>query len=596
MAEEKNKTAKRQTLAHGRKNNFKSQSYSIYCGHNDREVISPSEFEVVPEWKRGNDRVTIEAMDGRPFALAVRDDAARSTILLSGSGKSKLSKYTFECEFSAPEGEALFKKFWKSLSEPRKYEVEIEDRRGKKNLEIKAYCPDQYTFQIKFPELAKFSRGSKLGINPGDAKQYLENKPVQTKVSHEYTEQKWNPHAGLSYSRTRSRTEDARNNRSKTVYKNEALHEKTPSGPLVLTRNGVSVEVNALKILGSTLQLADHIYNIYKKITDDIPQVGWYFDMNLQLLQGTFELSWGWQEYEDHRAFLWMGLGIDCKIIEVAVELGIGATGFGCKLQVFGKVEGSLSLKILAARTSPDMISAISLPLDGAIEGNVGARFEVKYFVSVEAVITTAIKFEKAQAEFSVEKGVSFDAEIWWTGIKAKIKASAGVAAGAEEEFGKATLSSESVKTLVDKTKLGEWAWPKEEFQPTQELSPRQIREVLKRNFEKDWNIRVEERGSFWDSAWSMGDIVAKIEAKITRRKNLRRDEKSIDLLAWHIRQALKKKSGRDDWHDVLDTIDSNDFVWFLERGSFDRILDQYIDPVKKVLGDVTPRNSSNAK
>lgn len=57
-------------------------------------------------------------------------------------------------------------------------------------------------------------------------------------------------------------------------------------------------------------------------------QVGWKIDFSFSLFSGELKAQWGWNEYEDHRAFFGYGLTANLKVFEAKVDInyGLGVT------------------------------------------------------------------------------------------------------------------------------------------------------------------------------------------------------------------------------------------------------------------------------
>lgn len=167
----------------------------------------------------------------------------------------------------------------------------------------------------------------------------------------------------------------------------------------------------------------------FKKILEDVPKIGWYFDWELEVLQGKFSAAWGWKEYTNHRAYFNLSLDSKITVFGIKGELGFGVSGFSFKLQAFASIGGSLSLGLNGTNNKPlkeGTPLAITAVMEGEIEFTVGARFEALYMVKMEATLKSGIKgtCEVKNDNKSDTNELAFGLTAKFNGLTANIQAS----------------------------------------------------------------------------------------------------------------------------------------------------------------------------
>jgi hypothetical protein len=68
---------------------------------------------------------------------------------------------------------------------------------------------------------------------------------------------------------------------------------------------------------------------------------------------------------------------VDITLIEINFEIGVGASEFSFKLQLFALLEDKMVLSFNGERVSPDNTVEISFLLKKTINASIGARFGI---------------------------------------------------------------------------------------------------------------------------------------------------------------------------------------------------------------------------
>jgi hypothetical protein len=201
---------------------------------------------------------------------------------------------------------------------------------------------------------------------------------------------------------------------------------------LTIKKNNDPWECDVMSVVVTGIAIAQKLEE-FKKILEDIPKIGWYFDWEVELLQGSVSLSGGWKEYTDHRAYFGFTLSGNVKLLGLKGELGFGVSGFSIKIQAFASLGGTISMTLSGSNTKPfeeGQIAQIKAALEGGIEFTIGARFEALYMVKMEATIKSGILAAGAlKNDNSTEyNAIALDVSMKFTGVIANFQVSAGIA------------------------------------------------------------------------------------------------------------------------------------------------------------------------
>jgi hypothetical protein len=382
---------------------------------------------------------------------------------------------------------------------------------------------------------------------------------------------------------------------------NEFPMPLSSKAPITLQRNGTDINSNFMKSVGAFIELANNITGIIAAIQKYSPNAGGYFEWENEILQGTFVVEWGWKEYKDNRAYYYVGANINVKLIEFKMELGYGLSGFTYKIQIYGAINGSITLSVKWSRYSPDGDSGFEFPFDAEIIGSLGGRVELGCFVKLEGTLETGIKLEDGKLKFKQEEGWSIACALKWTGIVGKFIVSGGTAKkkGVEEQSAQAAESDAKKDPELDKHEshtyeheligskdLGKWEWSsthKAEYNPPI-ISAKDLHDLMKDTLTDGQKIRVKIGEGFWGNKYKDYDELAKdIEENINKRNDIRMDPKAIEAVIIEIKQTLEATMMRR-FHGQIPYLEESQFKSFLNDGDLKSILDKDIDPMREVI------------
>ena len=551
---------------------FKLIELFVYCSHKvdgkRRAAGNTNTFEVVPD-NKGKDAYKDEVMILSRTAKSLQSNGGN---LQKKEDEYGMNAFLLKCEQDFKLVTNIISgDFWKGLKEPKEYPISGLPTQ----LTVKCYRPDIYKLQIKFPAMRKWSGGYKVESEKSQFINELKNRRPKTASHWEYKKEKTGWHIG------------------------KCPMPISSEAPLNLIRNDTQINLKFMETVGAVVELGNKISDIISFIQKNVPKVGWYFEWENQLFQGTFVVEWGWKEYKDYRAYYYFGLNIDLKIIEFKMEIGIGVSGFSFKVQVYGSITGGVSVSAKVVRYSPEGEAGIELPFSAEIVGALGARVQVGCFVKLEGSAETGIKIDDGALKFHPDDGISASCMLKWTGIVGKFKVSAGTAKkeGVEEKKKEIDLKNEPKEMdekveqafeheLIGSATLGKWEWSskhKPEYNPP--VMPREdLHKLLLKKLEEGDNIRVKTGKNIVGlyAYIPMNDVAKEIEKRIHLRNDIKKDPKTMEAIVFDIRNTLEdlmKKSGFHHTH-----MESQQFNNFLDNGKLKEILDGNIDPFQEII------------
>jgi hypothetical protein len=550
----------------------KVKDWYIECKHhtsNGRDLHRRgSSIQVVPNKGTTKDLVKVHWRDdwlgSMPPSLAVRTPGRANGEAKQSGASGRYTTYGFDAEYLGDINiiNILNPLFWRAFTERTKHTIQP----GPTSVEVEVYNPRQFKFEFALPPLAGLKHGSKYEANGrGEIRALRQTGRITKKV--EVEDAYWSP-SSLTLDTYRYASHpgpDFKPNES----------EQKWADTIKLTRDGGNVQLDLLKIVGSVLKFADTMRDIVKMVKDYAPQVGWYVDWNLQLMQGAMAVEWYWKEHTDHRVFQYIDFNIALTLFNLTFEIGIGVKAASFKLQIYASLSGELKVEAGAKRDSPDGAPGFTLPtLKGKITGALGARAEAGYVFKFEAKGETAIEAECGIGINQRNSIVTFDARARWTGIECTASFSAGY-------FGISHSRSQKL-TLVE---AGPWwglTWPKDEPYVPPTLSRDRIASTIETVLNAGWNVRVfDER----DVQISNEVVAGMIADRVERDTAFDKSQKTVDALANAVRQdldALGERSWRRDWVSLADL---RQYLGGSIRGrSLQRRLDEGESPTRRQL------------
>jgi hypothetical protein len=543
-----------------------------------RAVCNTNVFEVVPDYK-GNDAYKDDIMILSRTATSL---TANGNNLEKKPNEFGMHAFLLKCEqdsqgFLGAVPNILKKDFWTGLVKPKEYVVS-----GLPTpLTIKCYRSDLYKLQIKFPSMGGWSGGSKY---QGAIKD-VTNK-VKTKAPKKFE------HKPLP----KGKGWDLKN-------WPESIHSDKS---IIFQRNSVQIDTKFFEYVGAYIELANKLSEVVALVRENIPQIGFYFSWDCQVLQGTFVVEWGWKEYKDYRAYYYFGINFDIKLLEVRWEVGVGISGFSFKLQLFGAISGSISVSAKICKCSPDGEVELSIPFGGEIVGSIGARAEAGCFVKMEGTVELGFAAEDGALKFKGSEGLSASCNLKFSGLVGRLKISGGTAKkeGMDEQKSQSQIDEDNKEKresitqretdekassaweheIIKPKDLQRWEWSKEhkpEYVPAQIPADKLHDMMIKRLKENSIKVLIRTSMGFLDGDKYMEreDVAKGLEKVIHARNDIRKDPKTMEALSFEIKTYLLGKSQ----DNVVQQID---YFKFLIGKEFPAMLDKYKDPMQEIINE----------
>jgi ribosomal 30S subunit maturation factor RimM len=579
----------------------KNKGVIVYCEHDHklRKFDHPSgELDVVQT--KDYDEVTIFSKDDdAPGQLDVYRDGEKIDSI-SGTSKSGGKEYKLKatyCPGGDPyaDGETIFHKILTYKCDPTIYTIQ-----GlRAPVTVKAFNPDQWLFSVSLPPFRKTKMGRVLDNRTTatvdiQGKTAVVTQPIkktftvtesqnwQTKSSSEGVQSSYNEYiAKYNVKKKMWKLADAS---QVTEIESKSKNEKLEVGSEILEsikfqRNGTSFRCDSLTLVMAALGYAKSIYDMLKNFDDLVPKIGWYMNLELQILVGSYQIGWGWREVPTKwQTFYYFGAGMKMTIIDIAFEAGWGIdVGSAFKAQVCFGVKGSIEATLFQFETTGPAKADLNIgKLEGSMTGGLYARVTVGFFVNAEGAAETGIKGE-VKLVLDSEFTLKFEGSGNWTGVTAKYTQSVGW-------FGSETTTKSQV--LVKPSPMKKFEFPKEP-EEVQQFSEYEVADKINATLQPEgwWGaIKVKELneydGFYYDC--DMGKIAEMIAQKIMLQKQtLLLDDKTVEGLSHAVRKKCEVLGYRGIWPDF---VDYDNLADYLNGAEFAQVLADAEDPVKQRL------------
>ena len=547
--------------------------------HTD-ETNSRTQIDVVPSVGKTKDVVKLHWKDtemGSPPRADVDVMADGKTIQVpAGGGSGGYATYAIDATYNEDIDLLAFflPQFWTDFKKTTMHRV----GRGPASLEVRVFNPRKYKFEFSMPPLRAYKRGYKLGEEgSADPRKLASPKNLKKKLEEEKTG--WGPPSvplpawvntqtgGLGvnrgahtresegwarqgqYQKKDSNPTDAATGNTEYGATGAALNGaagKAKISTLKLTRDSLVLDPpGILTTIAECLRLYRLIQGIISKIQDYAPQVGFYMEIDLQLLQGGLAVEWMHKEHTDHRAYLAWDVNLKLTIVKIGIEIGIGISGAGCKLQIFAQVEGELALEGGYKRESPDSETGFELPMvKGKITGAIGARAEAGSFVKLEAKGESAVELEVHTGINIESRPVRLGCRARWTGIELSATASA-------QALG-VGYSKSWKNVIMEPSGWVSSKWPSDKPYVPPTMSRAAISQRFQMVLTDGWDVRVFDSADDHVSVTRVGNMLAD---KVLGDRGFDKTPKDIEALANSVRKdldALSERWGRD-WLSLVD-------------------------------------------
>lgn len=374
-------------------------------------------------------------------------------------------------------------------------------------------------------------------------------------------------------------------NSSQTAH---AQNRPDPSLPVKLSLNGQYVRLDILQIIGTVLEFAKAIYELKEAIEDLKGQskIGWYFDIEFKIADGSVIVGWGWREREDHLADYHVAIGAAITLYEVEAKIGVGfmIRGAGISAELFAKGKADLTLGPFEVIGPGDLGGLKIGMLSGQIE--IGGR-----------VVGKLGTIAKLAGE--IKCGITMGCDVYYEdigGMEAALKmvrdpVKVSVIARSKGNLIKARTYH---KTLIEGANVfddlrfpGRKVAPPEPFMTLEDVA-RRIDEHLTAGW---WPIRFHQEvysvGFFGNVKSDEKEFDSwRISMGLARRIHQRRElidltPRVVDGIAQAVREVCERL-GKRRWRD---SVDLDDWVDFLKSEEIEEILKSAESPIRKFEG-----------
>lgn len=537
------------------------------CAHHAKKasraiVEQPRRIDVVPEKGQKEDVVKIHYRDdATPPPPELRANDAK---LAKNGASGAYSLYPLKAAYRGDLDQTSFflPQFWRAFHDVTTYEI----YGAPGPVTVRVFNPRQYKLELSVPPMRGFKAGAKFSHDVEVSGGRLARK-AEEKVSWKAEASGWAP-SQLKVTTTAASSDKGTSTKTKAM-----------PAPVAFSVDDVEQKLDAVEAIGSVLEFAKSFKEIVESFRENVPKVGWYIDLDLDLLQGGLVAEWRWKEHTDHRAFQYVDVAVQLTILDVTLEGGFGVSGIGFKAQVFFQLAGELQVTASGRRESPDGAPGFAIPARTEITGTLGARFEAGNLFQAEGKGKTGIEL---RAELGINRegrdsAVSLDLVASWTGITVTATASGGLFGIGRKKTWKKEMASPAT--------LGKLEWPKPvEFKPPS-VSRDRIYQVMLQTMTEGLDVRVikEVEGAFSsDERWTPAQIAEALTAAVDRHATFDRTPKSVEGLAHAIRadlDALGRKWPRD-------YVEEQEFRRYLS-GPLTKHLDAMVDPATALAKSV---------
>jgi hypothetical protein len=552
--------------------------WNIQCKHmfdDDPRTLERGTFiQVVPDGEGGDPlKDTVQVLyrnDYTPPPGSLRAAPTGGAEISAGSNGADgaYTRYPVDVEYL---GEVDYMNFlrpayWQAFNSRTKYTI----RDGPAPINVDVHYPYKWKFTFSLPPMRSFKAGAKYDEEIEHSKEKgFSSKPSEANVTADMTG--WNPSTmqGTAVRGWGTATPNG------TVAEVGAGQRTRAVQAIKLERSdGVEVSFDRAEMLAKFFWLANSFNRVIDSLLDVAPKVGWYADIEFQLMQGALQVQWGWKEYSDHRAYRWVDVCIELTIFSVKLEVGVGLSGLSFAAQVYVAVLGDLKVSVSGERPSPEAEASVKVPLEANIKGQVGLRFEAGYVIKIDAHGETGLRFTGDMRINDGDRPVSLNGEIKWTGLTITASVSVGL-------FGIGGSKTKTWHPIAERS-LQPIAWPAAEKYNPPFIPRSRIQQIMEVSLTSGLNVRVfRPSGSMLksDYKWPIKDIATKLVDKLDASNTMRRDRKTVEGMAHGIREDLDAIGAR--W--FRDWISEDDFMAYVNGPALAKRIDEARDLGKEL-------------
>ncbi|KPA17291.1 Peptidoglycan-binding Lysin subgroup domain protein [Candidatus Magnetomorum sp. HK-1] len=521
---------------------------------------------------------------------------------IAGTPRSGGQLFEFQAKYFPEDGlysinpKNLIKSLFTYFAKPTYYTIS-----GlKKTITVKAYNPDQWKLSLKLPAIKGLKLGAQMS-NTSEKKvshtQYesLKENSVEKNFQLSQEETKWTQSKTIEISgKYKEYTSELR---SPDLYeysssKSLSAISKTSQDAnkisvfdgLSLERNGTSVNIDILDIILGIISLVSRFSQAVKRFKDYVPKIGWYIDFEVKVLEGIFELAWGWRETSGHQVFYYLGLGVNLNIFEIMLEIGFGVSVASVGGQICIQFKGGISLNIGQFETIAQDAKSIKLgDVKGVLEAGGYVRCNAGDLLIIEGGIKSSISIS-SNAEINFNTGFELKGQTVWDGLIVTLKAQTFIGWQRNTNI-----------SLMEPSNMGTIKFPGDKSVDIEDeiKNSYEISKIIEKSLLDGLNIRVFETKwqsflGYWyeeDVPVKASDVADIISQEIWKQRHLiMMDSKTINGLAHSIRKECEIIGNRD-W--ARDFLYKDQLIDFLGSPKFAKLIDDATDPAKAYMADL---------
>ena len=537
----------------------------VTCGHHTSKGLRPlfehlGRIQVVPSKEELEDTVEIHWRDdylgSMPAEIHARSGGVEHVVEKTGTSGA-YSVYTLEARWDGDPAKYYFflQSFWTEYNRKTIYSI----HGALRNVEVQVFNPRQYKLEISFPPLRKFKTGRHY-------QRGHQRDPVTGKASlqEHYHKGKETEKARWSPSKLTLSTSTSENGHAATT-----KTESKKMEPIVFSVDGVKREVDAFTVVGNLIYVIDSIMQIIEKIKKAVPKVGWFFEFELALFQGSAAIEWYWKEYQDHRVFQYVDINVAMTIFKIKLEAGFGIEGLSFKAQVFVEVEGALKVGINGCRDNPSAEYSIGIPLKFEILGAIGARVEAGNTLKASVKGETGFELKLDMGLNRDQRpGWTTEGAIEWLGVKVVMTASASF-------FGLGGSYTHETE-LCGPSELSEFRFPDRHAYKPPTVSRNRIKAIFLETIHDGWDLRVE--------GMSAEAVATTLADKVDANHGWHRTTSLTEGLALSIRADLEGMY-EDGGYFGFDRVPVEKFVAYVKGAKLQKHLTALQHPAADLIG-----------
>ncbi|WP_372921841.1 hypothetical protein [Roseovarius sp.] len=504
---------------------------------------------------------------------------------------------------------------------------------------INVYNPDQWELKLKVPPLGKQSMGRRLSRNLRTG-EHVDQRFKQTQItdavtgSQTSTSQSSETITGENYaserqSSTASKTDATTGtmvsvshsqSASTTALKNvifvnaqqgyavSVQNDKRPPSSKVLdyvqlSRNSQRLGVDVLDFIGIAISFVAKFHALKSAIRNAVPEIGWFWDVELSILEGDLAFSWGWHEDTDHSVYYQFGFGAEIMLISAQGSIGIGFKAVGVTAQAIAKLKGKIPISAgpLTLRIEEDGPSAKQEKLGSKVAGILEMTAEIVVeagdVISAKAQLSSEFLKARAQTFWSPHENCYCKSDLSFGGLS--IRMIVRVSKKYDRQVD---------QDLIDAQPLGEFRFPKPDDPEPEDIDTSQkLRHVVKDKFktslfdgselkfyvgykttEKEWFVFGDTIEVFKEEELGNDYFIDHITSMIwAHRRKLDMNHTTIEGLLYSVKEDLRSEYGEKIFVEQFWTYKSSD--------KFTRRIKEAESPAKRLKKELGETDSAGS-